>query len=122
MKTLQNKKLITLLSLMVFAVIPPTTYAADMWAETSDLNNNNNVPTVVTGLSIITYESPEVDMWAETPNFLTDREEHGVYIDNESRFINDYNPAMYAETPGLNTTSAAPQVKRVESILIAKEK
>ena len=120
MKPLQNKKLITLLSLMVFAVISPTTYAADMWAETPDLNNNM-VPTLVTGSSTFTYESPEVDMWAETPNFLTDRKEHGVYIDTESRFFSDYNPAMYDETPDLNTTSAAPLVKRVESILIAKE-
>jgi hypothetical protein len=29
---------------------------------------------------------------------------------------------MYAETPDLNAPSAAPRVKRVESILIAKEK
>ena len=121
MKTLQNnKKLTTLLSLILFAVIPLTSYAADMWAETPELNNNN-VPTVVTGSSTFTYVSPGVDMWAETPNFQTDREGHGVYIDIESRFISDYNPAKYDETPDLNTTSAAPQAKRVESILIVKE-
>lgn len=60
-------------------------------------------------------------MWAETPNFLTDREGHGIYIDNETQFISDYNPAMYDETLDLITTSAAPQVKRVECILIVKK-
>lgn len=121
MKTLKDKKILTLLSLMVFTVIPFTAHAADMWAETPDLNNNDIVPTVVTGMFIFIYESPEIDMWAETPNLLTEREEHGVYMDPESRFVSDYNPAMYAETPDLNITAAALRVKCDESILIAKE-
>jgi hypothetical protein len=75
---------------------------------------------VGTGSSIFIYESPEVDMWAETPNLFTEREEHGVYIDTESLFVSDFKPEMYAETPDLNTTSAAPRVLRVESNLIAK--
>jgi hypothetical protein len=120
MKTLKDKKIIAFLSLMVFAFTPFTAFATDMWAETPDLNNNDNVPIVGTGSSIFIHESPEVDMWAETPNLFTEREEHGVYIDTESLFVSDFNPAMYAETPDLNTTSAAPQVLRVESILIAK--
>jgi hypothetical protein len=122
MKTLKNKIIMALLSMMVFAFAPVTAYAADLWAETPDLNNDDNVPTVVTGSSIFIYESPEVDMWAETPNFFTEREKHGVYIDTESRFVSNFNPEMYAETPDLNTTSAAPRVIRVESTLIAKEK
>jgi hypothetical protein len=121
MKTLKNTLIITLLSLMVFAVIPFTAHAADMWVETPDLNNDHDVPSVVIGSSTFTYESPEVDMWAETPNLLIEREEHGVYIDTESRFVSDFKPEMYAETPDLNTTSAAPRIIRVESILIAKE-
>lgn len=108
--------------MMVFAFTPVTAFATDMWAETPDLNNDDNVPAVVTGSSILRYESPDVDMWAETPNLVSERKEHEVYIDTESRFVSNFNPEMYAETPDLNTNPAAPRVIRVESILIAKGK
>ena len=119
MKTLKNEIIVALLSMMVFAFTPFTAFATDLWAETPDLNNDGNVPTVVTGSSIFIYGSPEIDLWAETPNLFTEREEHGVYIDTESRFVNNFNSEMYAETPDLNTTLPSPRVIRVEGILIA---
>jgi hypothetical protein len=61
-------------------------------------------------------------MWAKTPNLLAEREEHGVYIDIESRFVINFNPEMYVETPEVNATSSAPRVKRVKNILVANEK
>ena len=122
MKTIKNKILKVIITLMVTLWVPLAASAADMWAETPDLNGDAESPSFIAEPHTFKYESPLVDMWAKTPNLLAEREEHGVYIDTESRFVIDFNPEMYVETPEVNATSSAPRVKRVKSILVADEK
>ncbi len=62
------------------------------------------------------------DMWAKTPNLDAGSEDHGVKTDGEYRIISNFNPEMYAETPGLNNILPGPQPETMESTLLAKGK
>jgi hypothetical protein len=122
MKTIKNKTLMTIITLMALIFPTYTVSAADMWAETPDLNHDAEAPSVIAEPHAFKYESPRVDMWAESPNLDAGKEDHGVRIEGEYRFANTFNPEMYAETPGLNETLPRPQPETIDSILLAKEK
>lgn len=121
MKTIKKMlKIIT--ALMVILWVPLTASAADMWAETPDLNGDAGSPSFIAEPHTFRYESPKIDMWAKTPNLDAGREDHGVKIDGDFRFISNFNSEMYAETPGLNDIFPGTQPETMESILLAKEK
>jgi hypothetical protein len=107
---------------MVILWVPLAACAADMWAETPDLNHDAEAPSVIAEPHAFKYESPLVDMWAKTPNLDAGIEDHGVKIDGEYRFISNFNSEMYAETPDLNDISPGPQPGTMESTLLAKGK
>ena len=122
MKTIKNKTLMTIITLMALIFPTYTVSAADMWAETPDLNHDAEAPSVIAEPHAFKYESPLVDMWAKTPNLDAGIEDHGVKIDGEYRFISNFNSEMYAETPDLNDISPGPQPGTMESTLLAKGK
>ena len=122
MKTIKNKILKVITALMVMLWVPLAASAADMWAETPDLNADTGNPSFIAESHTLKYKSPIVDMWAETPNLNAGREDHGVKIDGDYRFVSNFNSEMYAETPGLNDISPGPQPETIENTLLAKEK
>ena len=117
-----KKTLKIITTLMVILWVPLTVSAADMWAETPDLNGDAGNSSFITEPHTFKYESPKIDMWAKTPNLDAGREDHGVKIDDDFRFISDFNSEMYVETPGLNDIFPGTQPETRESILLAKEK
>jgi hypothetical protein len=122
MKTRVYKNIATGIFVIVLAIAPPAAFAADMWAETPDLNDESNSASATSDAVTFRYESPTVDMWAEVPDLNAVNENHGVLIDTSSRVVNNFNPKMYAETPGLNDTTPGSQPETMESILLSKEK
>jgi len=109
-------------ALVVVLWVPLATSAADMWAETPGLNGDAGSPAFITEPNTFKTDSPKIDMWAKTPNLDAGRQDHGVKIDGDYRFVNNFNLEMYAETPGYNDTRPEPQPETIESILHAKEK
>ena len=61
------------------------------------------------------------DMWAETPDISKDKEDHDVNISGPARFVNNFNPEMYAETPGLDSVAAGQEEEFLEEMFIAEE-
>ena len=122
MKTIKNKMSTATFTLMVILWLPFAASAADMWAETPDLNGDAESSSFIAAHHLFTYKPPRVDMWAESPNLDAGKEDHGVRIEGEYRFANNFNPEMYAETPGLNETLPRPQPETIDSTLLAKEK
>jgi hypothetical protein len=116
-----NAKKIIFLALMVFTFTPLLAVAADMWAETPDLNADSEIASAVTEPATFKYESQTVDMWAETPDLNADQEDHGVSFIGRGRLVNNFDPEMYAETPDLNKGFAKRQMKVFEEITIAGE-
>jgi hypothetical protein len=122
MKTIKNKMSTATFTLMVILCLPFAASAADMWAETPDLNGDTGSPSLIAEPHTFKFEPPRVDMWAETPALSAGREDHGVKIDGEYRFVNNFESEMYVETPGLNDIPSRPQPETMESTLLAKEK
>ena len=122
MKAIENKILETIMILMILLWLPLAAQAADMWAETPDLNDNSGSAAFITESHTLRNKSVEVDMWAETPDLDNGSENHGVKIDGGSRFVRNFNWEMYAETPGLHDTLPGPRPENMENPLIAKEK
>ena len=122
MKTLLNRKIIAIISFIVFATVPFTAFAADMWAETPDLNDDFEISSLANESATFKNKAPAIDLWSETPDLLAETENHGVAIDTESRIVSNFNPEMYAETPDLNRTVGNQHAKTLKEILIASEK
>jgi hypothetical protein len=120
MKTIKNKLTTAAIILMVILWVPIATAAADMWAETPDLNGDADSPSFISEPLTFTYQSPLVDMWVETPNLDNGKEDHGVKIDGEFKFVRNFHSQMYSETPGLNDNLPRPEPETMESILLAK--
>lgn len=119
MKTLKKRIFKITIILMVILWIPLVASAADMWAETPDLNDDAEKSSFIAESHTLKYNSAKVDMWAETPNLDDGSEDHIVQMEGEYRFINNFNLEMYAETPGLNNTLPRPHVETEESTLLA---
>ena len=122
MKATVNKIIETIMILMVLLWLPLAASAADMWAETPDLNDNTGSSAFITGSPTLRNTSVEVDMWAETPHLDNGSENHGVKIEGGARFVRNFNAEMYAETPGLHDTLPGSRPENMENTLIAKEK
>ena len=119
MKTIKSEILKATIALMVILWVPLGASAADMWAETPDLNSDIGISSFIVESHTFKYKSPEVDMWAKTPNLDAEREDHGVRIDGKYRFISNINSEMYAETPDLHNILPSPQPETMESTLLA---
>ena len=102
MKKIINYNIITFIVVLVFAFTPFTAFAADMWAETPDLNDENDAASIVTEPATLKYNRPAVNMWAETPDLSADSEDYDVSIGDNIRVVGNFNPEMYTETPDLN--------------------
>lgn len=122
MKAIINKQFITIITLLVFAVTPLVSLAADMWAETPDLNNDFETSSVITAAGALNSKSPATDLWAETPDLLSNSANHGIIVETESRVVKNFNPQMYAETPDLNMAFAPKPAEAVEKVLIVSGK
>jgi hypothetical protein len=61
------------------------------------------------------------DMWAKTPDLSDVKEDHGVVINSESKFVSNFNPEMYAETPDLKIASDTEESRDDTKILLADE-
>lgn len=122
MKTLLNKKIIAIIFFIVLVTTPFTAFAADMWAETPDLNDDSEISSLAKESATFKSKAPAINLWTETPDLLAETENHGVAIDTESRIVSNFNPEMYAETPDLNRAVGNQHGKTLEVILIASGK
>jgi hypothetical protein len=122
MRIIKNKLSTAIITLMVILWVPLAASAADMWAETPDLNGDAGSSSFTAEHHALKYEPPSVDMWAESPNLDAGKKDHGVRIEGVYRFTNYFNPEMYAETPGLNDIPPGSPSDTMDSILLAKEK
>ena len=121
MKSIIKTKIIVIFAIILFTNTPVLSTAADMWAETPGLSNDTQSNSNVTGKATFNYKQPAVDMWAETPDISKDREDHDVNISGPARIVNNFNPEMYAETPGLYSGAAGQQDEFLEDMFIAEE-
>ena len=121
MKSIIKTKIIPIFALIIFANTPFVALAADMWAETPGLSDEAERNSAVTGKATFNYKQPAVDMWAETPDISKDKEDHDVNISGPARIVNNFNPEMYAETPGLDSVAAGQQDEFFEDMFIAEE-
>jgi hypothetical protein len=121
MKKIYDFKIMALILVIGFAVAPVTAFAADLWSETPDLFNDDEVASVETGPAEFTSSIPRIDMWAETPDHLLRHEDHGVLIDTTPQVVNTFKPEMYAETPDLDSVVAERQEEVFEDIFIVKD-
>ena len=121
MKRTIKTKIIVIFALIIFTNTPFVALAADMWAETPDLSNDAQSNPTVTAEATFNYKRPAVDMWAETPDISKDKEDHDVNISGPARIVNNFNPEMYAETPGLDSVAAEQQEEFLEDMFIAEE-
>jgi hypothetical protein len=84
MKKIINSAAIVIFSMVAFTILPATISAADMWAETPDLNDETAAASVVIGSKTFKYSNPIVDMWAKTPD-LTNQ----TFVERQVKIFED---------------------------------
>jgi hypothetical protein len=106
MKKIIINKVVSVLALMAFALTPLTALATDMWAETPNLNEDTELPSVVIEQANFSNSRPLVNKWVETPDLNAETEIYDFVLDDRGRFASTFIPEMYTETPALDEVFA----------------
>ena len=73
--------IITIITLMVFALAPVVSVSADMWDETPGVFDESPVA----GSGSFNYNRPAVNLWAETPDLNADSETYELVLEADAR-------------------------------------
>jgi hypothetical protein len=76
--------------------------------ETPALTHATKIDSAATEPAALKYHRPQIDMWAETPDYPAINEDGNMTIEDELYVVYDINPEMYAETPDLRAEAAFP--------------
>ena len=122
MINITKNKAVTVLAIMAFAFTPFTAFAADMWKETPNLNDDTELPSAVINPAAFVNSRPPVNMWAETPDLNADTENYDFMLDDDRQFASTFIPEMYAETPAVNDIFKTRHLLADEVNLLTKSK
>ncbi len=111
---------VTVLAIVAFAFTPFTAFAADMWEETPNLNDDTELSFAVIKPAAFINRRPLVNMWAETPDLNAETEDYDVILDDEGRFLSTFIPEMYIETPAIDEIFIQRQLLAGEDSFLAE--
>ncbi len=115
---------LTIITATVISFAVPPLFAADMWAETPDLNDNTKSSNFTSEPVKFIFKKPEVDLWAETPDLSFGKEKYTDSLERSVSVASILVPELYKETPDLNVAEAVEKKKETEDkgIYIAGKK
>ncbi len=102
MKKLAIKNMTFTFVILMFISAPFTTFAADMWNETPELNHDSKIESVVNSPTAFNYSTSVIDMWAETPELSKEKKDNSVVANILLRHVDHFDESMHAETPDLS--------------------
>ena len=120
MKHIIINNVVTAFTVMVFTFTPFNAFAADMWQETPNLNDDSELPSAMIKPVVFINSRPLVDQWAETPELKAETDNFEFIPDDEGRFVSTLIPEMYAETPAVDVIFTIRQRVSVEDTLLAE--